>query len=50
MNSVARIANPRGIKINAGPGSANIKIPIIRMVDPMTAIIIRLMDFKVGFI
>jgi hypothetical protein len=50
MNSVARIANPKGIKINAGPGSANIKIPMIRMVNPMTELIVLLMDFKFGFI
>lgn len=49
MNSVVRIASPRGIKINAGLGSVNIKMPRISEVKSVAAIIIILMDFKVGF-
>jgi hypothetical protein len=40
-NSPARIANPTGTIIIAGPGNTIITIPISRTVKPMTAIISR---------
>jgi hypothetical protein len=45
-NSVARIDNPTGITINAGPGRTIKIMPIKRIVPPISAIKMRRICFR----
>ena len=48
-NSIARMANPAGITMNAGPGNTIIAIPRISTVPPSATIIMRLKCFIVDY-
>lgn len=47
-NSIARIASPAGITMNAGPGSKIMAIPMASTVPPTTKIITRLKCFIIA--
>ena len=46
INSVASMESPIGIIMNAGPGKTIVIIPIVKTVNPITAITIRLSCLK----